>query len=264
MPFDDQNSQFRPPLLEARPPIYPNVPSNQMNAPMIYHQNSRNAHIPLQFQQFPHSVSPHPRPHFNEPRPPFNSNQFHSPSQTPRLQNLQMEFVPHGLMQVAPSPRYNGPQNPQFMLNQPRFQRPLHEPEISGRAMVNHGPVMIHQSPAMHPRHPSMSVQCHDGQMSVFRPPGPNQAPQIQRPNGLLQHAFENHSSLQEPRNIYDPRPVNNRPSLDQFNNPGSQIAHHQTGPPIPHVPMVPGHKILVNPHFRGNVQPAVEGNNNL
>ncbi|XP_044002546.1 putative uncharacterized protein DDB_G0282133 isoform X2 [Aphidius gifuensis] len=295
MQFEDQNLKFRAPLIETRPQIFPNAPSNQMNPQLIYHQD--NPHIiPPQFQQFnPQGVSPHPRPHFNEPRPQFNPNQFHPQSPQaplppqPRHQNPQMEFIPRGPMQQAP-PRYNGPQNPQFIQNQQqRFQRPPHENELSVRPMGNRLPMMVHQGPLnnmprqqmpgqrgppppppqqMHqgpPRHPGMPVPRQDGQMPVFRQPIPNQMPQIQHNGPPGQQVFENRQQFQqENRNIYEQRQFDNRPlPVIQFNNQGQQVVHHQTGPSVvpavPNVPLASGHKILINPHFRGNVQPPQE-----
>lgn len=284
--FEDQNLKFRSPLIETRPQIFPNgPPSNQMNSQIIYHQE--NPHIIPQFQQFnQQGVSPHPRPHFNETRPQFNPNQFHpQTSQAPqRHQNPQMEFIPRGPMQPTP-PRYNGPQNPQFIQNQQRFQRPPHENDIPIRPMGNRLPIMVHpgsinniprqQIPGQrapvpqihqaHPRHPGMPIPRQDVQIPVFRQPIPNQMPQIQHNGPPGPQVFENRQQFQqENRNIYEQRQFDNRPlPVIQFNNQGQQIVHHQTSPSVvpavPNIPLASGHKILINPHFRGNVQPSQE-----
>ncbi|KAK0176519.1 hypothetical protein PV328_000648 [Microctonus aethiopoides] len=312
-PYDDQKPPFRPHLLEARPPLFPNgPPNNMMNSQMMYHPGN-SQHLP-RFQQYQGRPPAHivPVHHFNDipngMRLPFN--QFTRMAQG---QNPRMEFRPH-----APGPRFNGPPNqPQFMQPRPPlFQarpqqhvldvRPIlnnHEPIMPGgqrnlsllgpapHPMGPHGP--NNQIRLTHPGHPRMLPQ---GVPS--RPNGPSgldgSIPQrFARPvlNHIANHPnvpmgarppYENRPPFQdglpfERRNVYDPgqqqqqqqpplsqQQYNNQPVINQFNNNmpsvGPQQQQQPQGSAVPNVPIAPGHKILINPHFRGAPQPLADG----
>lgn len=249
-----------------------------MNPQMMYHQ--ANPHPP-RYQQFPQGHPHQQGHHFNEPgpRPPFN--QFQGIPQGPRLQNPRMEFRPR-----HPGPRFNGPPNQQqFMQPQPpHFQGPrppigphdgmMPGPPQGGPSLLGPGPHPMghsqgNQGPPMHPGHPNIRSQGPDGGMGqIFRPPGPNHGPPMSNhPNAPMnnQSQFENRPTFQEQnfegRNMYSgPRPpYNNQQPVNQFNNP--MPVRPQQGAAVPNVPLPPGHKILINPHFRGTPQPPNDGN---
>lgn len=91
---------------------------------------------------------------------------------------------------------------------------------------------------------------------------GPNQ--QMLPPHS---QQFDNRPPYQEAIPQYDNRVpyesnnqgYNDQPPIAQFSN----AANHgqlQQNPTLPNVPIAPGHKILINPHFRGAVQPPTDG----
>ncbi|XP_034946004.1 RNA-binding protein 33-like [Chelonus insularis] len=282
--YEEQNPQFRPLVAETRPPLFPNGPPNMINLPIMYPQGHPvPPPPPPRFQQF--SQGP-PRPigqHFNEPGVQVLFNQFPGVAQGSRMSNPRMDFRPR-----APGPRFHTPPNqPAFIQSQPpHFQPPRlphgpegimpsnnHEPLISGAqsgsSLLGLGPHLPSghppraQGPPMHSGHPGHPQDRPNGLMppNYSRPSGPNHGPPMPNHSNApanTQPNFENRVPFQGPRfegaNMYNVRPPFNNPPT-QFNNPVPAGIQPQvptvSGPPLPQ-----GHKILINPHFRGNPQP--------
>ncbi|XP_012270866.1 RNA-binding protein 33 isoform X2 [Orussus abietinus] len=278
--FDNQQPQFRPPLLDNRPPFLgPNTVPNQQ---MIYHHNNPLGGTP--FQQFPSNVSMQGPMHFGENRPPFNPNQYQGPPGPPvvRVVGPRTDFGPRAPGPVAP---YNcAPNQPPYMPNQvAHFQnQPVLVQENQGRPPQGNQGLMIQGNPSGHPmpgnQGPIMpGNQGMPGQIfprapvpPVALPPGQNHQ-NVPMPS---QPSFENRPPFQEQfdaRPSYDSRPVYNElPSINQYTTPNAPAMSQQSSPGIsgmppqpnpniPNVPLPPGHKILINPHFRGAVQPAAD-----
>lgn len=106
-------------------------------------------------------------------------------------------------------------------------------------------------------------------------PPPPPQGPPSQGPPPVQQNLpnaqmpsqqppYENRLPFQEPqfegRNAYDARAgYSDQVPNSQFNNT-MQPVPQQSASNVHSVSLPPGHKILINPHFRGAVQPTNDG----
>ncbi|XP_074097537.1 uncharacterized protein LOC141526410 [Cotesia typhae] len=282
--YEDQNPQFRPPIIENRPPLYQNGPP-MMNPPMMNpqmyhpgHQQQPPAAPPPRFPQYPQNHPPHIGPpagqHFPEPagiRPAFS--QFQGMPPGPRIPGPRMDYHPR-----PPGPRFNGPPNQQlpYMAQPPHYPGP--RPPLEGPPMHHHEQMPpanhpgIHQQrpmgPPMHPGHPMHPQDRPNGMMqpNFPRSPGPPHGPPIQHHPGVQPSGqnFENHPPIQEPpfdgRNVYEPKPgFNNPQGVNQYNAGPGSAGQPPTLPVLPNVPLPQGHKILINPHFRGNPQPPLD-----
>ena len=102
--------------------------------------------------------------------------------------------------------------------------------------------------------------------MQGFPRQGSSQGPPINHPNIQIsnQSPFENRPHFQEPqfenRPVYDSRSgYPDQVSTSQFNTNTLPVPQ-QSASNVPNVPLPPGHKILINPHFRGAVQSTTDG----
>ncbi|XP_043282831.1 RNA-binding protein 33-like isoform X3 [Venturia canescens] len=248
---------------------------------IIYQQNAPQ--IPSYMQNGPPQAAG--GPHFPEHRPPYNPNQF-TPQGIPQGPRMigppRLEYRPRGPMPGNAMPRYNcPPAGPNFMTNQSgHFQAPLipgnQGPSLLGTPGLNlsgnQPPSGIRVNQGV-PHPPNQGPPIRENPMNVMiqnfpRMPVPNQVPTpANRPPMPNQSNFDDRLNFQEPPNFVENRPIyegggpiyNNQPpsQLPQGNpviNPVN-VPSQQTGPHVPNVPMPPGHKILINPHFRGSVQ---------
>ncbi|XP_008557201.1 serine/arginine repetitive matrix protein 2 [Microplitis demolitor] len=279
-PYEDQNPQFRPPLIENRPPLFPTglpMMNHQMINPQMYHPGHQQPPPPPRFQQYPQNHPPHGPPggqHFPEPgvRPAFN--QFQG-MPGPRIPAPRMDYHPR-----PPGPRFNGPPNqlPYMQPQPPHYSGPrvpLEGPPLHHHEQMSANHVGIHQQrpmgppqgPPMHPGHQMHLQERPNGMMppSFPRAPGPAQGPPIpHHPGSQPRQNFENRPPFQEQsfdgRNVYEMKPsFNNPPGVNQFNSGPGPAGQQPATPVIPNVPLPPGHKILINPHFRGNPQPPLD-----
>lgn len=102
--------------------------------------------------------------------------------------------------------------------------------------------------------------------MQGFPRQASSQGPPINHPNVQIpnQAPFENRPPFQEAqfenRAIYDSRSgYPDQVPTHQFNTNTLPVPQ-QTTSNVPNVPLPPGHKILINPHFRGAVQSTNDG----
>lgn len=283
--FDNQQPLCRPPLLEARPPFLLGVPNNIQNQQIMY-QQPNNSSIP-NFQQFSLNNPLQGPTHFIESRPPFNPNQF-SNSMGPRAIAPRLEFGPRGTIATQlQAPPYNCSTNPSSFVQIPQgFQNSgaimqdnpnRHLPNTqtsllhgnSGGSLLGN-PNAILSSNSSQILHGNQSLPLQGNQILPIqgypRPPVSNQGPPIQNPPSTQMSSgstFENRAPFQEQhfenRSSYDSRhPYPDQIQNNQFNNniipPVSQQSNNSN---LPNVTLTPGHKILINPHFRGAVQPT-------
>ncbi|XP_012261159.2 RNA-binding protein 33-like isoform X2 [Athalia rosae] len=285
--FENQRLPFRPTLLENRPQFPPGPRLNIPNQQIPFQQN--NPQVPPPYTQFPLNGPLQGRPQFMENRPPFNPNQFQGLAGPPgpRLMGPRPEFDPRAPPQNFP------PNQPQFIHNQSHhFQN--QGPQVQGNQgppppmQGNQGlpiPMQGNQVPLGQVNrnlpmqgNPRPSMQGNQGPL-LLRNPGPpmpghlrpqihNQIPVMQGHSNPLniqnQVPFENMRPYQDPRfcqetrPVYDSRPVyNEQPPPVQYNNGPPGLPPQPTGN-MP-TPLPPGHKILINPHFRGAVQPTAD-----
>ncbi|XP_015174937.1 PREDICTED: RNA-binding protein 33-like isoform X2 [Polistes dominula] len=282
--FDNQQSLCRPPLLEARPPFLLGVPNNIQNQQIMYQQQN-NSSIP-NFQQFSLNNPLQGPTHFIESRPPFNPNQF-SNSMGSRVITPRLEFGPRGNI-AAPlqAPPYNCSTNPtSFVQIPPNFQnsgaimqdnpnRHLPNTQASllhgnsgGSLLGNPNAILSNNSSQM--LHGNQSLPLQGNQILPLqgypRPPVSNQGPLIQNPPNTQMSSgssFENRAPFQEQhfenRSTYDSRhPYPDQIQNNQFNSNIIPPVSQQSNSNLPNVTLTPGHKILINPHFRGAVQPT-------
>ncbi|XP_046423310.1 RNA-binding protein 33-like isoform X1 [Neodiprion fabricii] len=287
MQFENQRPQYRAPLLENRPQYAPPVPRMNIPNQQITPFPQNNAQMVPPYGQFSmNGPQQHPRPQFVENRPPFNPNQFQGMigPPGPRLMGPRPEFDPRGPL-LGTAPQQNYPPNqppPQFIIhNQPQHFQNQGQPipgnpgpmPMQGNQLpvvpVNQGPPMQgNQRPMMQP-HQGVPLLRNPGSLMPghLRPPIHNQIPVMQShpnaPNLPNPVTFENVPPYQDPhfcqeaRPVYDSRPVyNDQPPPNQYNN-GPPVPPAQPTPGNVPNPLPPGHKILINPHFRGAVQPT-------
>lgn len=217
---------------------------------------------------------------------PYNPNQFQGMvgPPGPRLMGPRPDFDPRGPLLGPPPPQNYPPNQPPFMHNQqppPHFQN-----QGQGPPPPMQGPPPQMQGaprPPMQgcPRPPMQGNQGqgppllrNPGQLmhGHLRPPNHSHIPMQNLtnnpPNINNQVQFDNlppyqtpqdqHFGHEPPRPVYDSRPVyNEQTTQNQYNN-GPPVLPSQTGN-VPN-PLPPGHKILINPHFRGAVQPTTDG----
>ncbi|XP_066597147.1 RNA-binding protein 33-like [Prorops nasuta] len=285
--FDNQDPpQFRPlPPVENR---FIGGPLNNIQQQQIIFQQQNMQQMPP-FQQssnFSNNGLLLAPGHFPENRPPFNpsQSQFHGSIGPIRTIGPRMEHFGSrpGLPGPGPGASPYGPPNQQVFMQPPAlFQRPpgigggpVNMPQSLPRHMQGNpvpNSILTHNSnsllpnPNQHPGNssgqilPGMSMQGFPHRQQVpLPPPGPHMS-QISGP------VFENRppsSHFQEP--VFPGRPPYERPNYtdqpnNQFNNnlpPPQPLPNQQLlSGSNPTIPLSQGHKILINPHFRGNVQ---------
>ncbi|XP_011699649.1 PREDICTED: RNA-binding protein 33-like [Wasmannia auropunctata] len=290
--FENQPPACRPPLIETRPPCLLGVPSNVQNQQIMYQQ--ANPQQPFQQPFGPNGPMQGPPPaQFAESRPQFNPGpQFQGPLGPPRpgplMGSRPPEYGPRGPMQ---GPGYNCPSN-----HQPPYHSPMHPPfqnpvgimQESRPMPGNQGPLLQgNPGGGSHHGNPNMLPP---GNPNMLPPPGgnlpmpppmqgfprqqPTQGPPPMQnlppnvPQMPSQPPFESRlppppPPFQEPREFEGRGGYDARAGYHPDQVPNSQF--NNTMPPIPqqsvsnvsHMSLPPGHKILINPHFRGTVQPA-------
>ncbi|KYN06629.1 hypothetical protein ALC62_02286, partial [Cyphomyrmex costatus] len=277
--FENQPSVCRPSLIETRPPCLLGVPSNVQNQQIIYQQ----ANPQQPFQQFgPNGPIQGPPAQFVENRPQFNPGQFQSPLGPRPISSRLLEYGPRGPLTVGSmqGPGYNCPPNqPPFHSSmQPPFQNPVN-------IMQENRPIQSNQGPLLQGNSGGVSLLGNPnilppGNLNMLPPGGnlpippmqgflrqqPSQGPPMQNlptvPQMPSQPPFENRlppfqESQFEGRGVYDARAGYHPDQVpnSQFNNTMPSVPQ-QSVPNVSHsVSLPPGHKILINPHFRGTVQ---------
>lgn len=281
--FDGQPPVCRPPLLETRPPFLLGVPSNMQNQQIIYQQQNS------QVQPFQHYSTNGPLPpgptHFLDNRPQLNPNQFQGQVGGPRVIGPRIDYGPRGGLAgpgPGPGPSYNHPPNqPPYVQiqpgpfqnsgvlmqdNQPRLMQNNQGPVLQGNAggslLGNLNSVVPPgtSAPLLQAGNQPLPMQGFPRQTSSQGPPLINH-PNVQIPN---QSPFENRPPFQEPpfenRPVYDSRSgYSDQVPTSQFNTNTLPVPQQSTSN-VPNVPLPPGHKILINPHFRGSVQSTNDG----
>ncbi|KAL2719029.1 RNA-binding protein 33-like isoform X1 [Vespula squamosa] len=282
--FDNQQPLCRPPLLEARPPFLLGLPNNVQNQQIMYQQPNSS---PIQnFQQFSSNNPLQGPTHFIDNRPPFNPNQFQS-SMGSRAIGPRLEFGPRGpIATPLQAPPYNCSTNPTsfaqipqvfqssgaIMQDNPNRHLPNNQTSLlhgnsGGSLLGNPNPILSGNSSQI--LHGNQSLPLQGNQILPIqgypRPPVSNQGPPIQNPPSTQissGSSFENRAPFQdqhfENRPSYDSRhPYPDQLQNNQFNSNIIPTVSQQSNSNIPNVPLTPGHKILINPHFRGAVQPT-------
>ncbi|XP_017886720.1 RNA-binding protein 33-like [Ceratina calcarata] len=274
--FDNQPPPAcRPPLLETRPPFL--LPNNIQSQQIIYQQSNSQVQP---FQHYSPNGSLQGPPHFVDNRPQFNPNQFQG-QPGPRIVGPRLDYGPRGGL---PGPAYNhAPSQPSYvqiqqqpaaatapfqnstMLMQdnqvPRLMQNSQGPLIQG----NPGGSFIGNPNSVVPGGASAPVLPGNQPlpMQPFSRQASSQGPLINHPNVNQipnQPPFENRPTFQETsqfesRTVYDSRSgYPDQVPTSQFNT-NSLPVPQQSASNVPNVPLPPGHKILINPHFRGAVQ---------
>lgn len=225
---------------------------------------------------------------FAENRPQFNPGQFQG-SLGPRPINSRLpEYGPRGPLTAGSmqGQSYNCPPNqpPYHSPMQPPFQNPAGIMQENRPMPVNQGPLLQGNPgggsllgnpnmllpgnpPNMLPpggNLPMPPIQGFPRQQPAQGPPMQNLPPNVQMPS---QPPFENRlPPFQEPqfegRNAYDARAGYHPDQVpnNQFNNAMPPVPQQSVSNVSHSVSLPPGHKILINPHFRGTVQPANDG----
>lgn len=260
----------------------------------MYQQN--NPQQPFQQPFGPNGPMQGPPTQFTENRPQFNPGQFQGPLQLRQpVSSRASEYGPRGPLVVAGGPM----QGPNFNCSphQPPYHPPMQPPfQNTGGIMQENRPVQSNQgnqgnqgsllqgnpgggsllgNPNMLPGNPPnmmlpggnlpIPVQGFPRQQqplpSSQGPPMQNIPPNMQMPS---QPPFDNrlppfHEPHFENRNAYDARGGYHPDQVP--NSPFNNTVPQQSASNVSHsVSLPPGHKILINPHFRGTVQPANDG----
>jgi len=289
--FDNQPPACRPPLIETRPPCLLGVPSNVQNQQILYQQ--ANPQQPFQQPFGPNGPMQGPPTQFVENRPQFNPGQFQSPM-GPRPIGPRPEYGPRGPMAAGSmqGPNYNCPpnhpsyhapmqfQNPNSIMQENRSmqgtQGPLLQGNPGGGSLLGNPNMLLPGNP------PTMLLpagnvpipmqgfprqqQAPPLQPSAQGPPMQNLPPNAQMPS--QSSLFENRlppfqeSQQFEGRNAFDARAAFHSDQVpnSQFNNTMQPVPQQSSSNVSHSVSLPPGHKILINPHFRGTVQPANDG----
>ncbi|XP_012223337.1 RNA-binding protein 33-like isoform X2 [Linepithema humile] len=285
--FDNQPPAYRPPLIETRPPCLLGMPSNLQNQQIMYQQTNPQQSFQQPFG--PNGPMQGPPTQFTENRPQFNPGQFQGPPQLRPVSSRASEYGPRGPLVAGGSmqgPNFNCPphQPPYHPPMQPPFQNTGSIMQESRPMQGNQGPLLqgnpgagsLLGNPNMLPGNPPnmmlpggnlpMPMQGFPRQQqplpSSQGPPMQNLPPNMQMPS---QPPFENRlPPFQEPhfenRNAYDARGGGYHPdqvSNSPFNNTVQPVPQQSASNVSHSVSLPPGHKILINPHFRGTVQPA-------
>ncbi|XP_053994594.1 RNA-binding protein 33-like isoform X1 [Hylaeus volcanicus] len=272
--FDNQPPACRPPLLEARPPFLLGVPNNVQNQQIIYQQSNSQVQP---YQHYSPNGSLQGPTHFADNRPQFNPNQFQGQA-GPRVIRSWLDYGPRmigpWLAGSLQGPPYNHPSNqPPYVQNQPgpfqssgvvmqdnqtrlmqNNQGPLLQGNLGGSLVGNLNPLVPGTPAPLLQGNQTLPLQAFPRQPS-------SQGPSINHPNVQIanQSISENRPSFQETqfenRSVYDSRSgYNDQVPTSQFNTNTLPVPQ-QSSSNVPNVPLPPGHKILINPHFRGAVQ---------
>ncbi|XP_011645007.1 RNA-binding protein 33-like [Pogonomyrmex barbatus] len=282
--FDNQPLVCRPPLIETRPPCLLAVPSNVQNQQIMYQQ--ANPQQPFQQPFGLNGPIQGPPAQFAENRPQFNPGQFQGPLGPRPIGSRLLEYGPRGSLPAGSmqGPNYNCPPNqpPYHSPMQPPFQNPggimqenrpmqgnqgpLLQGNPGGGSLLGNPNVLLPGNPPnlLPPggNLPMPPIQGFPRQQPSQGPPMQNLPPNVQMPS---QPPFEQNRlpPFQEPqfenRSVFDARAGYHPDQVpnNQFNNT-IQPVPQQSASNVSHgVSLPPGHKILINPHFRGTVQPA-------
>ncbi|XP_033365703.1 uncharacterized protein LOC117242832 isoform X2 [Bombus vosnesenskii] len=281
--FDNQPPPVcRPPLLETWPLFFLGVPNNMQNQQQIVYQQQNSQVQP--FQHYSPNGSLQGPSHFVDNRPQFNPNQFQN-QVAPRTIGTRLDYGPRGgLSGSLQGPPYSHPSNqPPYVQIQPapvgastapfqnsaslmqdnqarlmqNNQGPLLQGNPGGTLLGNLNSVVPGTStaPLLQGSQP-LPMQGYSRQAS-------SQGPLINHPNVNQipnQPPFENRPPFQEAaqfenRSVYDSRSgYSDQVPTSQFNTNTLPVPQQSTSN-VPNVPLPPGHKILINPHFRGAVQ---------
>ncbi|EZA53298.1 hypothetical protein X777_06377 [Ooceraea biroi] len=284
--FDNQPPTCRPPLLENRPPCLLGVPSNVQNQQILYQQ--ANPQQPFQQPFGPNGPMQGPPTQFVENRPQFNPGQFQGLMGPRPIGPRLPEYRPRGPMGGSmQGPNYNCPpnhppyhapmqfQNPGSIMQENRpmqgNQGPLLQGNPGGGSLLGNPNMLLPGNPPnmlLPAGNVPMPMQGFPRQQqalppSAQGPPMQNLPPNAQMPS---QPPFENRlpPSFQEPqqfesRNAFDARAAFHPDQVpnSQFNNTMQPVPQQSSSNVSHSVSLPPGHKILINPHFRGTVQPA-------
>ncbi|XP_076642361.1 uncharacterized protein LOC143353150 isoform X2 [Halictus rubicundus] len=281
MNFDGQTPTVcRPPLLEARPPFLLGVPNNVQNQQIIYQQPNSQVQP---FQHYSPNGSLQGPTHFVDSRPQFNPNQFQG-QVVPRIIGPRLDYGPRGnLPAPLQGPPYSHNHNHSHPPSQPPYGQIQPGPFQSSNVLVqdnqtrlmqnNQGPLLQgnpggsllgNLNPLVASSVASAPAALLQGTQALPLqgfPRQPSQGPPINHPNVQVsnQPPFENRPTFQETqfenRPVYDSRSgYSDQVPTSQFNT-NSLPVPQQSASNVPNVPLPPGHKILINPHFRGAVQ---------
>lgn len=254
------------------------------NQQIIYQQ--QNSQI-QPFQHYSPNGSLQGPSHFVDNRPQFNPNQFQS-QVNPRIIGPRLDYGPRGagLSGSLQGPSYNHPSNqsPYVQIqpgptavtapfqnsavlmqdNQTRLIQNNQGPLLQG----NPGGTLLGNLSSVVPGTSAPLLQNQPLSLQGFPRQASSQGPLINHPNVNQipnQSHFENRPSFQEAaqfenRPIYDSRTgYSDQVSTSQFNTNTLPVPQQSTSN-VPNVPLPPGHKILINPHFRGAVQSTNDG----
>ncbi|XP_043529794.1 uncharacterized protein LOC122539176 isoform X3 [Frieseomelitta varia] len=286
--FDNQPPPVcRPPLLETRPPFLLGVPNNMQNQQIIYQQQNSQVQS---FQHYSPNGSLQGPSHFVDNRPQFNPNQFQN-QVAPRIIGPRLDYgprvgLPGSLQGLSHPSSYNHPSSqPPYIQIQPGpaaatapFQTSatlMQEGPNQVRLMQNNQGPLLQGNPggtilgnlnSAVPGTGSVAPLLQNNQplpMQAYPRQTTSQGPLISHPNVTQmpnQSPFENRPPFQEAaqfenRPVYDSRSgYSDQVPTSQFNTNTLPVPQQSTSN-VPNVPLPPGHKILINPHFRGAVQ---------
>ncbi|XP_076233470.1 uncharacterized protein LOC143178597 isoform X2 [Calliopsis andreniformis] len=269
--FDNQPPPCRPPLLETRPPFLLGIPNNVQNQQIIYQQPTSQVQP---FQHYSPNGSLQGPTHFVDNRPQFNPNQFQG-QMGPRVIGPRLDYGPRGgIGGSLQGPPYNHPSNTPTYVQVP--QGPFQNAGVlmqdnQARLMQNNQGPLLQGNPGgtllgnLNPLVPGTPVPLIQGNQTLpmqgFPRQTSSQGPPINHPNVQIpnQPPFESRPPFQEVqfenRSIYDSRSgYPDQVPTSQFNTSSLPVPQQSTSN-VPNVPLPPGHKILINPHFRGAVQ---------
>ncbi|XP_031369657.1 RNA-binding protein 33-like isoform X2 [Apis dorsata] len=277
--FDNQPPPTcRPPLLETRPPFLLGIPNNMQNQQIIYQQQNSQVQP---FQHYSPNGSLQGPSHFVDNRPQFNPNQFQN-QVGPRIIGPRLDYGSRaGLPGSLQGPSYNHPSNqPPYVQIQPAPNAATTPFQNSATLMQDNQTRLIqnNQAPLLQGNTGSLlgnlnsvvsgtsAPLLQNNQplpMQGFPRQASSQGPLINHPNVNQipnQSLFENRPPFQEAaqfenRPVYDSRSgYSDQVPTSQFNTNTLPVPQQSTSN-VPNVPLPPGHKILINPHFRGAVQ---------
>lgn len=256
------------------------------NQQIVYQQQNSQVQP---FQHYSPNGSHQGPSHFVDNRPQFNPNQFQN-QVGPRTIGTRLDYGPRGgLSGSLQGPSYSHPSNqPPYVQMQPapigastapfqgsaslmqdnqarlmqNNQGPLLQGNPGGTLLGNLNSVVPGTStaPLLQGSQP-LPMQGYPRQAT-------SQGPLINHPNVNQipnQSPFENRPPFQEAaqfenRSVYDSRSgYSDQVPTSQFNTNTLPVPQQSTSN-VPNVPLPPGHKILINPHFRGAVQSTNDG----
>ncbi|XP_078050091.1 uncharacterized protein LOC144476765 isoform X3 [Augochlora pura] len=280
MNFDGQTpAACRPPLLEARPPFLLGVPNNVQNQQIIYQQSNSQVQP---FQHYSPNGSLQGPTHFVDSRPQFNPNQFQGQI-VPRIIGPRLDYGPRGnlpgSLQGPPYSHNNNhsPSQPPYGQIQPgpfQSSNVLNVQDSQTRLMQNNQGPLLQGNPGaslLGNLNPLVASSVASAPVTLLQgnqtlplqgfPRQSSQGPPINHSNVQVsnQPHYENRPTFQEAqfenRPVYDSRSgYTDQVPTSQFNTNTLPVPQ-QPASNVPNVPLPPGHKILINPHFRGAVQ---------